>query len=544
MRALLCAFALCVGAAWGQLVVNEIMFKPSTLPEETPEWFELLNVSDSTVNLSGWMYSDIGEGTSHDPVVITGDDFSVPPGGYVVVAKFSWETLPDSITLVPDTWRALNNTGTDGVRLWSPESVLVDSAVYVVDEHPCVDYGISLERIDPWGSSVDQANWDCSSDPSGATPGRRNSVFSAPESLDLAVVAVELEPEQPLPNEEFSVIVEVRNVGLVQASGFSLELRYVAGGETTFVGSASLPEIPPDSSVTESFSLALPEGTYTLIACVDDTVGENNSLSRSLSVYEPGAAPNVLVTEVMFKPSTIPEETPEWVELYNAGDAPADLAGWYVCDEYDCVVIAESSVVLAPGEFVVVAEFLGELDTCGCPVVVPADWRSFNNDGDAVQIRDAESLAVDSFYYDPDDYPCIDYGVSLERIDVDAPSTDPSNWGCCRTASTPCRENSLWQLEFTAEVSVEVSPNPFDPEVENSSIKVSAPVDAVVELRIYDLRGRLVRDFGETSLTTWDGRNDRGEPVPTGAYVVVAQVEQGGKVEHHRVPIAVARGMR
>ena len=72
-------------------------------------------------------------------------------------------------------------------------------------------------------------------------------------------------------------------------------------------------------------------------------------------------------------------------------------------------------------------------------------------------------------------------------------------------------------------------PNPFNPD---TWIPFVLSEDSDVEIRIYDLSGRLVRRFdlgrlkagryiGMGRAVRWDGRNERGERVASGVYVVV-----------------------
>lgn len=65
-------------------------------------------------------------------------------------------------------------------------------------------------------------------------------------------------------------------------------------------------------------------------------------------------------------------------------------------------------------------------------------------------------------------------------------------------------------------------PNPFNP---STTIAYSVPEDINASLRIFDMRGRLVRTLvsgtvsgGIIHTVTWDGLNDRGEPVDSGVY--------------------------
>ena len=72
-------------------------------------------------------------------------------------------------------------------------------------------------------------------------------------------------------------------------------------------------------------------------------------------------------------------------------------------------------------------------------------------------------------------------------------------------------------------------PNPFNP---NTVLEFGMPISDQGTLRIYDARGALVRTLfeglasGAAQWLAWDGRNDSGEPVPSGVYV--AQLQASG----------------
>jgi hypothetical protein len=74
-----------------------------------------------------------------------------------------------------------------------------------------------------------------------------------------------------------------------------------------------------------------------------------------------------------------------------------------------------------------------------------------------------------------------------------------------------------------------VSPNPFR---ENAEIRfcINGPREPIW-LKIYDISGRVVRNFyvpasrrGFPSALTWDGRNEKGEKVPSGIYHIAYEV--------------------
>jgi hypothetical protein len=82
-------------------------------------------------------------------------------------------------------------------------------------------------------------------------------------------------------------------------------------------------------------------------------------------------------------------------------------------------------------------------------------------------------------------------------------------------------------------------PNPFNPV---TTLVYELPASAVVDLRIYDLRGRLVRRLVDREVrgpgrqeVVWRGRDERGRPVATGVYVW--RVEVGSTVMAGRVAL-------
>lgn len=43
--------------------------------------------------------------------------------------------------------------------------------------------------------------------------------------------------------------------------------------------------------------------------------------------------PNVVINELMINPQRVYDSRGEWIELFNAGDQTADLAGWTLGDD-------------------------------------------------------------------------------------------------------------------------------------------------------------------------------------------------------------------
>ena len=150
-------------------------------------------------------------------------------------------------------------------------------------------------------------------------------------------------------------------------------------------------------------------------------------------------------------------------------------------------------------------------------------------------------------------------GVSLERINPHLATQDSANWSSCTdyAGSTPGRANSILTTAAPSALTLNVSPNPFSPDEDGyddfALFQINLPmITAAVQMKIYDLRGRLVRHLlnnrpvGSHYETIWNGRDDRGESVRTGLYIVFLQAlraDQGILLEA-KSTVVVARPLR
>ena len=172
-----------LGARPGQVVVSEVMFAPA---EGSVEWVEVHNLSDETVNTTGWHIQDATSGSGG---LVPSPGFDVSPGGFAIltsdVAVFRQAyTGVDCAVWAPDRWPRLNDGG-DLVILRDATGVAVDSAAY---PEPVARYpGRSFERIDPSAAGHDPANWLRCTDSVGATPGAANSVSAHDHAEDVAL---------------------------------------------------------------------------------------------------------------------------------------------------------------------------------------------------------------------------------------------------------------------------------------------------------------------------------------------------------------------
>jgi hypothetical protein len=170
--------------AWppGTLLVNEIMADPLS---GKSEYVELVNASDRTVDLKGWGIADLTG--SAGEAVISAVSRLIYPGEFLVLAADSsligqFPALaaidPRLIIVLHAGHLSLNNDG-DAVVIHDALHVTVDSVMYSASWHnPDLPdaTGRSLERISKAVPSVDPRNWGSCVDPSGGSPGLRNSI--------------------------------------------------------------------------------------------------------------------------------------------------------------------------------------------------------------------------------------------------------------------------------------------------------------------------------------------------------------------------------
>jgi flagellar hook assembly protein FlgD len=84
----------------------------------------------------------------------------------------------------------------------------------------------------------------------------------------------------------------------------------------------------------------------------------------------------------------------------------------------------------------------------------------------------------------------------------------------------------------------ESRPNPFNP---RTTLAFDLPQDMAADLRVYDLRGALVRTLVDADLprgshqASWDGCDASGRGMASGSYF--ARLEAGGRVETVRLSL-------
>ncbi|NNE34502.1 MAG: hypothetical protein HKN13_04670, partial [Rhodothermales bacterium] len=545
----------------GDIVVNEIAFDP---PEANREYVELLNVSDKTFALADFAFSD-NRGV-RDPV--TNEEALLEPGGYAVLTRDATlfeAAFPSVPFIAPPSWPALNNSG-DAVVLHFAD-LTIDSVAF---EPTWGGVNSSLERKDPAGPSNSFANWMTTSDAAGGTPGRQNSVF-APDV------------EAPVP-----FFAEQRSETLVRIYFDEPILESTAIPANFEIGSSpalSVSILPGGEIVDLQFPAV--SATTIDVSNISDLTG--NTLDRiSILLARYPDPTEIRISEILYDPraddSDGVQDQVEFFELYNRGNRTLSLSNMYWTDlpnedsEADTLRLPVAAASIQPGGYAVVfaqSESTGDLySESDLVLAFPHDYRSDGvllipysgtslgllNSGDLLRLHRSDDAVLDEVQYSPDWHqPTLRdaKGTSLERIDADGPSSIASNWSSSvsESGASPGRTNSI-NLTFDGdqEGSISVSPSPFSPDGDGvddfAAIQFNLQAaQSTIRVRIFDSKGRIVRELERGRLATqdgtvvWDGRDDDGNVLGIGIYVAFLEAIDvgGGTVEAHKAALVLAR---
>jgi len=428
------------------VVINEIMYAPVN---NEPEWIEIYNRKDYSINIKGWK---ISEGTND--IVISNSDYILPPKNYLVLCKDSllknFYNYPFAIKTV--NLFALNNSG-NKIIIKDNNNGTVDSVNY----HSVWggSQGKSLERIYPDSLSNSSANWATSLSTKNGTPGLVNSVM--PKNYDLQLKTFSFSRNFVIQGEQAHGSVLVTNKGLNYTSGYNINIYYDSNKDSIARLSEKIITIPGSPlNQNESKQYTFITGHYTeglnyFIAKIEfeyDADTSNNSGYTHITAVTPSFERNDLViNEVMYNPGS--EEKSEWVEIYNKSNKSINLCNFKIADSRDTAVVINKNMEIVPSAYIVVARDSSFLSQYHIPNVIIGNFPQLNNDNDKVILIDSLNRSIDSLRYNykwggsP--------GYSLERFSYDAPANDSTNWkSSIYPGGTPESKNSIMQKDYDA----------------------------------------------------------------------------------------------
>ena len=554
-------------ASVGDIVINEILYQNGT---SIPEFVEIFNRSNRTIDLNGWQFSDeAATVTLRAPLTKrakAGLSIPIAPDSFVVITgDIEFAKAVSGGFYLPNL-PSLSNVG-DAVVIRTPNGEVVDSVFYFSS------WGggsqVSIERKDPFNLSNDPANW--ATNPQGISAGKPNFAFELDETAPSLIFASTLGNE--MLRLRFSEFVQLPS---------SLGI-FVDGVKKTFSSPNS--QVSNETRIFYGSDLGEARPMKLVVDSLRDVRG-NISLNQEIQVAWPLQAGDVVLNEIMFQPiasstDNLPDQS-QYVEVKNARGWTISMEGFFLHDApnengvFTSLDVLETNFsALGAGEYAVVyADTAPNFEASRLNIYFEPEENfhsyrvnrttlSLNSTGDALFLSDSAGTTIDSVFYSNEWHnPNIAdvRGIALERINPQRNSNESFNWGSSTEprGGTPGRGNTLF-IESDSELSetdIIIEPNPFSPDgdgfedVVSFSYKLDEP-DYLLRVRIFDRYGRMVRELvnnypaGFSGEVIWDGFDVTGKAVRIGIYVVIFEAynSMAGSNRNFKRTVVSARRM-
>ncbi|OGV12493.1 MAG: hypothetical protein A2440_14665 [Stygiobacter sp. RIFOXYC2_FULL_38_25] len=438
-------------ASYTDVVVNEIMYKQSN---DEPEWIELYNRTDHTVNLKNWRVTD-----SSSDETITTKDFLLQPNEYVVVSSDAAITnyYTNSLNVIVSKLPLLNDGG-DDIIIKSNTNSTVDSVKYSSTWGGNTG-GKSLERVSFDVSSAEAANWKTSVSKYRATPSKINSVST--KNHDLSVKNFSTTAMYAEIGKTIQLKAVIENLGKNTEASYSVKLFRDMNLNGLMDDDEKLDEIIGAniaSLATAEFNFTVgsfvpgPNQFFVRVDLLTDEFIENNFAICKINAVQLNELPgDLVVNEIMYSPTS---SEPEWIEIYNKSSKQINLNGYQLVNSTSKNKVVTKNVILNPEEYFVITRDSSMYQTY--PKLSKfsiATFANLGNSKDKVAILDSLDRTIDSLEYKNTWGGAV--GKSLERIDWVRASADSTNWKTSfnELGGTPGSVNSHSQKKFDIAVS-------------------------------------------------------------------------------------------
>ncbi len=535
------------------LVINEIMAAPREglfLPNV--EYVEVFHAGEYT-----YTFRDLRWANSRTEVLL--EEYWIDPGEYVLLVPDHQAYLMEPYgRVVPVShWPTLLNSG-DELILRDDKEKLVDRVRYATSSWGGAEYaagGYSLEVVNPFSYCDQSELLRHSLGPQRGTPGSQNSVFGVEADQDPPVVtdAVFLSPDLISISFSKPILPVFDSVLFVFDPPMTIDSAYQGRSTEVLLNLES----PAEESLQYSLQISL----------IRDCAGNVFQMDavRLVLPAQP-AKGDVVLNEVLFNPIT---GSPKFVELANATDKYLEIGNWKLANRdaagnpSQLRILDPAGLVLMPRGYLAVTTNAAQLFRDYPKSTIDGFHEittlpSYPISGGIVVLMDADDTVVDSFTYNESmHHPLLrnPKGVSLERLAMDSPTDQLSNWHSAsgiEDYATPGRKNSqAISAEFDGDI-IQLEPEVFDPEGSNgitfTTIKYELDQAGWVgSFRIYAISGQLIQVLVQNELLgakghfIWTGTDDQGRSVRPGYYILIGEFfDLNGRVRTVRKSIVVA----
>ncbi|TVQ74220.1 MAG: hypothetical protein EA363_02045 [Balneolaceae bacterium] len=427
------SFLVSAAAGPGDVIINEFMYRP---PASMPAYVELFNRSDKVLNLRNWRLQR--RAVSTEPVrKITTQDLFLHPGDFLVLTADAslLQRVPGAEQVMEmESFPRFNIASSDEIRLFSNTDEVIDSLQY--QPFNWGGFEVALERKSPDVPGWIPENWAESLSEHGGTPGHANSVrppVTPPELLSVDYsqpAALTLTFSRLLDPSSLTYPGAIRLLD----TGDTYTRAHAKTGLETFREIAVSVVKTGGNSVSVIPGEQLQHGVLYVLIISDirdlfgNPIGETEKAFR---YYETGLpeAGDIIINEVLYRPGP---DNPRFIEILNRSEKVFDLRNWKIGRSLGSAVSiadpeSDDPVFLIPNELAVVSE--PGLTVKNKEILhfeIPA-FPSLSRFGDSIYLIRENYPATDSLTYLPAWGGNRD-GISLERVDPDGATNDPSNW--------------------------------------------------------------------------------------------------------------------
>lgn len=522
------------------IIINEIFADPSPqIDLPTSEFIELYNITEHTLPLKGFKYFDT------TTTYIFGDIYIAPKEYLILCSKNdTTEYQKYGRTLGISPWPTLNNAS-DIITLTDADDNIIDAVHYFDSwyrDPVKKNGGYTLELIDPFSDCIHAQNYAASMDPSGGTPGRKNSLSIPSDPQTITVQNIYLKDNNK------TVLVQF-NKAIDSLYAVSNHLYSINNG----VGTPDKVSVNPDNfaEISLQYNNGITPGlNYNVeINKMVDCAG--NMMEKTIKPFISPAEitkHDILISEVLFNPKA---NSQSFIEIYNHSDKTFDLKNLFLATlakDRDSVInikaVTESSVLILPREYWVLStnpeNVKSEYYTSNPGHFIKmSSIPSYSVEKGTVILLNPQKERIDQFSYDKKmHFPLLKdvKGVSLERSFYSREANAPGNFRSAAAAvgyATPAYQNSQYMEEnvTVSKNTIQLSSKAFSPD--NDGVDdiltigyLMENTDYVANVSIYNEQGKLVRKLinnekiGKEGMWIWDGFNDVTERVKSGIYII------------------------
>lgn len=528
-------------ATRGDLIINEIMADPDpavSLP--TSEYIELHNVSQKVINLDGWVLLDENKKD-------TLSEKGIFPGEFLILCpaenQQAFEGYGNVLGL--SKWPGLNNE-TERIQLLNEEGKLIDELEYFDSWHNTNQAkagGWSLEKVNPELNCDPENNWKTSTNQSGGTPGKVNSVFNLQADQQGPIIAYihGINPNQIA--VMFNEVLEGQNL-LPDQFELTNSLKII---KVDYLNKLVILTVNEKLEGGQLYTLT--------IQGITDCSGNlmiSSGTGHDFYLLEPAEKNDLIINEILFNPR---EGGSDFVEIYNRSEKMILIENWQIANGRmiddrlevgQSYIITDQKIVIEPGAFLVLTENREDIITnyplTNLDNIIEVDHLpSFPNDRGTVVILSGDDTVIDYQVYDETYHSSLldnVEGVSLERISTEYFEIGSKNWQSASTA------NDYATPGFANKQAVDPLPNakilqanppvifPLSTSRKNFTT-ISYHLDTpgiLASLTVFNARGLKIRTLAKNELLdqsgfyTWDGTDDHGQPVRMGPYLILFEL--------------------